>query len=343
MRAAALFLAFQWLLALVPSSTADSTQYIELQGTGAALPMSLYLETFFAYRFVQPNVRMTFTASTAEATLCRLQNYSAECPAGDTAQPWYLDWGSFAAPLPAAAYQGYPDLQLYPTVAGAVVPVYNLNGVTDLVLSLETLAKIWSGRITTWDHPSIVELNPNFKSWGIPANQPIVLVARGDAAGITQVFRKALAAVDEVFADQVGTSTAVAWNGTQPVFANGVQLVISYVCRNNYTLGYSPLGDAVTNQVQYAALNRSDVAVTASSTSVDYAMLELGASFGNNGDAADHLTADLTNAVNPLAWPIVGYSYLAVRKSTLRPGATCETVAALVNFWLWFWVADDVQ
>lgn len=29
------------------------------------------------------------------------------------------------------------DLQLYPTVAGAVVPIYNLNGVTDLVLSLE--------------------------------------------------------------------------------------------------------------------------------------------------------------------------------------------------------------
>lgn len=43
------------------------------------------------------------------------------------------------------------------------------------------------------------------------------------------------------------------------------------------------LGDAMTNQVQYAALNQSEVVVTASSTSVDYAMLELGASFGNNG------------------------------------------------------------
>lgn len=38
-----------------------------------------------------------------------------------------------------------------------------------------------------------------------------------------------------------------------------------------------------------------------------------------------------------LAWPIVSYAYLAVRKATLRPGATCATVAALVAFWVWFW------
>lgn len=43
------------------------------------------------------------------------------------------------------------------------------------------------------------------------------------------------------------------------------------------------VGDALTSQVPYAALNRSDVVVTASSESVDYALLELGADFGNNG------------------------------------------------------------
>eukprot|EP00667_Euglena_gracilis_P008151 EG_transcript_8241 len=331
------------MLAYIFGDMATATTTIELQGTGSSLPVSLYLNAFFAYRFVAPGVKMTFATSTLQSTLCRLENYTTECPAADTAQPHHLDWGSMSAPISLDAYVRYPDLQLYPTVAGAVVPIYNLNGVTDLVLSLETLAKIWSGRITTWDHPDIVALNPEFNSWKIPSNQPITLVARGDSSSITQLFRTALAAADDVFAAQVGTSSAVAWNGTQPLLAMGVQLVISTVMWHPYALSYSPVGDALTSQVPYAALNRSDVVVTASSESVDYALLELGADFGNNGDAAAHLTAGLCNAVNPLAWPIVGYSYLAVRTATLRPGATCATVAALSNFWLWFWDSDEVE
>eukprot|EP00667_Euglena_gracilis_P011063 EG_transcript_11275 len=331
------------LLVHVCCAAAASDLSTVLQAAGDTLPMSLYLDAFFAYRFEAPSVQLTFDASTGDGALCRLMNYSTECPAGDTELPWYLDWGSLTSPISSDKYARYPDLQLYPTVAAAVVPIYNLDGVTDLVLNLETLAKIWSGRITTWDHPDILATNPNFSTWNIPANQRIALVGRADVSAVTAVFRQSLAAVDAAFQTQVGTSSAPAWNGTQVLLRTGAQLVASYVMRNRYTLGYSPLGDAVTDGLAVVKLNRSGLVVEASTDSVEYAMLERGVAFGNNGDDPAHLTADLFDAANPLAWPITSYCYVAVRKSTLRPGATCATVSALVDFWLWFWAADDVE
>lgn len=52
---------------------------------------------------------MTFATSTLQSTLCRLENYTTECPAADTAQPHHLDWGSMSAPISLDAYVRYPD------------------------------------------------------------------------------------------------------------------------------------------------------------------------------------------------------------------------------------------
>ena len=64
------------------------------------------------------------------------------------------------------------------------------------------------------------------------------------------------------------------------------------------------------------------------------------ADFGNNGDASERLTANVMNAQGSLAWPMVGYTYLVMRKNTLRKGATCEHRKATVNFWIWFHKSD---
>eukprot|EP00667_Euglena_gracilis_P004807 EG_transcript_4833 len=36
------------------------------------------------------------------------------------------------------------------------------------------------------------------------------------------------------------------------------------------------------------------------------------------------------------------WTYVGMRKATLRPGATCATRTALVNYWLWFWSSKDM-
>eukprot|EP00667_Euglena_gracilis_P029773 EG_transcript_39996 len=144
-----------WLACCRPAAPATAAP-LPLVGAGA--PSSqFFLNAIFDYRFVDPTVQATFSGAVlSDGALCRLLNSTRECPVTDTLPPLYLDYGSILNIPTPKMYQQYPDLQLYPVCAYAVVPIYNLNGVSDLVLSRQILAKVWSGRITTWDHPDIV-------------------------------------------------------------------------------------------------------------------------------------------------------------------------------------------
>ena len=51
-----------------------------------------------------------------------------------------------------------------PTVLGAVVPAYNIPGVTgEMKFTPEALAGIFLGKITTWNDPAIAKANPGVK------------------------------------------------------------------------------------------------------------------------------------------------------------------------------------
>eukprot|EP00667_Euglena_gracilis_P015160 EG_transcript_15758 len=323
---------FIWMFAYLCTVVAASTQNATVLGAGAS---AFYPDAIFSYRFEQPGVQVLFyNTISSDLSLCRLTNYSRECAATDTTQPYYLDWASLVALPNSNVYQRYPDIQLYPTCANAFGPIFNLNGTTNLVLSMQTLAKIWSGRIKAWDHPDIRASNPNFTAWNVPANQPIELVARPDSSSFTALFKKTLGDADPSF-----PVSAPNWGGVKVTSISAGAALVAYVMLRPYTLGYAGTAEGVVSMVK---LNRSGTIVELSSSSVQYAVLEKGLSFGNNNDDPAHLTSDLTSALNPLAWPIVYYSYIAVRKSTLRPGATCATVSAMVDFWLWLWGSSDV-
>eukprot|EP00667_Euglena_gracilis_P001128 EG_transcript_1128 len=328
------------------AAVTSSTGSIPLLGGGGSIALSLLSDAFFSYQYIQPNVQQSFSVMSSTKGLCRMTLNYSDCDAGDnplTMPPLYLDWILVTAPFSTSTYLKYPDVQLYPMVASMVAPIYNVPGATDLILDLETLAQIWMGRITTWDHPDIQATNPDFAAWKVPANQPICLVGRAGNTATTRTFKQGLAAVDPDFGVTVGTSGAATWNTTNVLSLNGLLAVNSYVYFNNYTLSYSAVGDALVSNMPMAKLNRSGLIVAPTATSLQYALLELGLSFGNNGDDPAHLTGNIYGAVNPLAWPWASYAYLAVRKSTLRPGASCATVGALVNFWVWFWTSDDTQ
>eukprot|EP00667_Euglena_gracilis_P001645 EG_transcript_1645 len=326
-----------WLPAPSCGASVAPSPAVRVEGIG--FPSNAFnLNALFAYSFVQPNVQMTLNILiNGDGAMCRLMNATRECAATDTAQPRTLDWASTLNPPAASAYLRYPDLQLYPTAANAVVFVYNLNGISNLVLSMQIASKIFSGRITTWDHPDILATNPNFAAWNIPKNQSIKVVAQIENSGSTVNLRKALAGADPTFV------AAANWGGlVKPVatLGSGTPLV-SYVNQNPYTIGYTASQSSI-GVAPMARLNRSGTVIEPTIASVQYAVLEKGLSFGNNGDDPAHLTGDLLNAYNPLAWPIVAYTYVGVRKDTLRPGSSCAVVAAMVDYWLWFWNADAV-
>eukprot|EP00667_Euglena_gracilis_P029528 EG_transcript_39230 len=138
-----------------------------LQGMGTTLPSHVYLDSPFSYSFVQPATQVQYYARESQAGLCRLMSHSAECDPQDTDAPIDLDFAASTSTVKPAYYQKYPDLQMYPTLAAAIVPVYNLNGAEGLTLSKTALAQIFSGQIRSWDDVRIRDTNPNFTSWNV--------------------------------------------------------------------------------------------------------------------------------------------------------------------------------
>jgi phosphate transport system substrate-binding protein len=85
---------------------------------------------------------------------------------------------------------GAPALNL-PMVTGPIAIAYNLDGVKDLQLKPETIAKIFSGAITKWDDALIKADNP---SASLPSTA-ILAVHRGDSSGTTDNFTNYLTSV----------------------------------------------------------------------------------------------------------------------------------------------------
>lgn len=73
-----------------------------------------------------------------------------------------------------------------PMVVGPIAVAYNLPGVDKLVLKPDLVAKIFSGKITTWNDPAIAAANPDAK---LPGTK-ISVFFRSDSSGTTDNFTK---------------------------------------------------------------------------------------------------------------------------------------------------------
>ena len=77
-----------------------------------------------------------------------------------------------------------------PLVFGPVALAYHLDGVDNLVLNTDVLARIFNGAITAWNDPALVSLNPGLE---LPPLK-ITPVYRSDSSGTTDNFQKYLMA-----------------------------------------------------------------------------------------------------------------------------------------------------
>lgn len=94
-----------------------------------------------------------------------------------------------------------------PLAAGPIAVVYNIDGVSDLTLSSETLAGIFSGAITKWDDQAIKQENPNAK---LPSTA-ISVFYRSDESGTTDNFTNYL---NKAAGDVWSEKHSKQWKGT---------------------------------------------------------------------------------------------------------------------------------
>lgn len=162
-----------------------------------------------------------------------------------------ITWGMSDSPYAKAADEPKFGWEYVPVVGGAInVPINLKNPATgrtlgsSIVLPQVTLAKIFAGSITTWNHPEIAKANPNFK---LPAT-PIKVVYRSDSSGTSQNFLGYLNAWAPTIWTKVQGDFGTAFPGGTPpassIAGNGNAGVLTNVVANEGAIGYVDLGDA---------------------------------------------------------------------------------------------------
>jgi phosphate transport system substrate-binding protein len=142
---------------------------------------------------------------------------------------------------------GHPAWDL-PLVFGSVALVYNLPGVTTLTLNGDALAKIFTGRITSWNDPIVAALNPGQT---LP-DAKITPIYRADSSGTTDNVQKYLtAAAPESWSKGVGTEF-LGGVGEGGAKSSGVVQAVHAVPG---AIGYVEKGFADQGRLPYAQLN----------------------------------------------------------------------------------------
>jgi phosphate transport system substrate-binding protein len=140
-----------------------------------------------------------------------------------------------------------------PIIGGAITIPINLTGVNGqpignlIQLRQSTVAKIFGGNITTWNHPEILKANPRIAK-NIPAT-PITIAYRADASGTTNNFLQYLNAWAPTIFPRIQDAMDSAFPGGKPP-ANSVAGpqnagVMAAVTATNGAVGYVDLGDAL--------------------------------------------------------------------------------------------------
>lgn len=214
-----------------------------------------------------------------------------------------LEFGASDAPLTdkqIADARGSSQREILhiPLAMGAVVPIYNVPGVTQqLKFTGPVLAKIYAGQIAKWNDPQLTVSNPGSN---LP-DLPIRVVRRTDGSGTTYIWTDYLAKVSTDFkAVHGGPSTQPKWP-KEFLDGNKNDGVAEVVGRNAGAIGYVELSYALTHALAFGRVkNRDGTFVNADFDSVT------AAAAGAMDDIPPDLRYSITDAKGKGSYPISG-------------------------------------
>jgi phosphate transport system substrate-binding protein len=257
-----------------------------LTGAGATFPYPIYAKWFRQYDAAHPGVSIRYQAVGSGAGIRQVS-------AGT------VDFGATDAPM--TDYQVAASrirLVHIPVLMGAVVPIFHLEGVSNLRLSGEVLADIYLGKISNWSDPRIARDNPDVH---LP-NRKIVVVYRSESSGTSYIFTDYLSKVSRLWANGPGRSLAPAWPvGMGAVRNDGVATAVR---AKEGALGYVELIYALENHIEFGEVKNS--AGNWIKASIDGIAEAAGSAHEQRGD----YRASITNARGANAYPISSFTWL---------------------------------
>jgi len=282
-------LAITAVLAIAVAVSAEG----QLNGAGASFPFPIYSKWFDVYSKMK-NVQINYQSVGSGAGI-------RQVTAGT------VDFGASDGPMTdeqIAAFEKAHGSSIYhfPTVLGAVVPTYNIPGVTaELKFTQKAIADIYLNKITKWNDGEIAKANPGVK---LPADD-IVVVHRSDGSGTTYIFTDFLSKASEDWKAKVGRNTSVNWPAG--LGGKGNEGVAGLVKETPDAFGYVELIYALQTKLPFGGVqNSSGAFIRASLESTTAAA----------AGAAKEMPADfrvsITNAPGKTAYPICSFTWLLI-------------------------------
>ncbi len=120
-----------------------------LNGAGATFPNPIYSKWFSEYGQQHPEVKINYQSIGSGGGIRQVTEGT-------------VDFGASDGPMTDDQLKASKvKLVHIPTVLGAVVPIYNVPGVTqELKFSQDAIAGIYLGKITRWNDPYIAQREP---------------------------------------------------------------------------------------------------------------------------------------------------------------------------------------
>ena len=296
-------------------------QDVRLQGAGATFPNPLYQRWVSEFQKTHPTVKIDYQSIGSGGGIKAITEKTVHFAGSD-------------APLSKKeieALGGNEKVVQVPSCAGAVVPAYNLPGVTgDVKFTGEVLAEIFTGKISKWNDAKLAAINP-----GVALPDLAIMPAwRTDGSGTTYVFTNYLATQSEAFKGSVGTGKQVAWPVGQG--GKGNEGVAAAVQQTKGAIGYIELNYALANKIAFGSVkNYAGRFVKASAEAVSAA--GEGAVESLKGNV---LAADIWNQKGEEAYPISSFTYLIVYRDLANVKTAAE--AGALNEFLW-WATHEGQ
>ena len=290
-----------------------------INGAGATFPYPIYSKWFDEYHKKDGNIQFNYQSVGSGAGIKQVTEGT-------------VDFGATDGPMNDEQLKNFQDkhgsgILHFPTVMGAVVPTYNVPGVTGaLNFTPEALAGIFLGKITKWNDPAIASAN---KGATLPAND-IVVVHRSDGSGTSYIWTDYLSKVSDEWKSKVSKGTSVNW----PVGLGGKgnEGVTGLVKQTPNSIGYVELIYAVQNSIPYGSVKNS----TGAFIKADLASVSAAAA-GAAKEMPDDFRVSITNAPGKSSYPISSFTWLLVPQK-IQDGAKRDSIKGFVK-----WMLSDGQ
>ncbi|MFZ0759344.1 MAG: phosphate ABC transporter substrate-binding protein PstS [Candidatus Sulfotelmatobacter sp.] len=289
-----------------------------LNGAGATFPYPMYSKWFSEYHTLHPDIQINYQSIGSGGGIRQVTEGTVDFGASDMPMT--------DEQLAEAQAQLKIKVLNLPTVLGAVVPAYNIPGVSgEVKFTPDALAGIFLGRITKWNDKAITSVNPgvNFP------DKNIIVVHRSDGSGTTFIWTDYLSKVSPDWKSEVGSNTSVKW----PVGLGGKgnEGVAGLIRQMQGGIGYVELIYALQNNITYGSIrNAAGVFLKASLEGVTAAAA-----------SAPKMPADfrvsITNAPGKDAYPISSFTWLLIPEHS-KDAAKGKILADFLN-----WMVTDGQ